>query len=79
MRYFFNVHDGTGLDDLEGTELPDDAVARKEAMAAGAELLKGMGEKLWTGTVWQMQVVDETGREVLSLVFHGETVEGTFH
>jgi hypothetical protein len=43
------------------------------------ELLKDMGEKVWSGVVWQMRVEDETGRDVFSLVFKGEVVEGTFH
>jgi hypothetical protein len=79
MRYFFHVHDGTYLADIEGTELPDDDAARREAMAAGVDFLKDMGEKVWSGNVWQMRVEDETGKDVFSLVFKGEVVQGTLH
>jgi hypothetical protein len=79
MRYFFHVHDGTYLADLEGTELPDDGAARREAMAASVGLLRDLGERVWTGKVWQMKVEDENGREVFSLIFKGEMVEGAFH
>jgi hypothetical protein len=72
-RYFFNVRDGTYLPDKEGSELPDDAAARTEALAASGEMLKGIvrdtGLDFWNGEEWQMEVVNESGTTVAALRF----------
>jgi hypothetical protein len=39
-RYFFKVHDGTGLRDDRGTELADRDAAHAEAIVAAGEMLK---------------------------------------
>lgn len=72
MRYFFHVRDGKNIPDEEGTELADDEAARSEAIAASAEMMGDLGRKFWEGGAWEMQVVDETGREVVTLHFRGE-------
>jgi uncharacterized protein with GYD domain len=72
MRYYFHVQDGTNFPDEEGTELADDEAAKSEAIAASAEMMGDLGHKFWAGGAWDMQVVDETGREVLTLHFRGE-------
>lgn len=72
MRYFFHITHGTDIPDSEGTELADDEAANAEAMASGAEMLGEMGSRLWNGDVWEMRVVDETGRPVSTLSFRGE-------
>lgn len=72
MRYFFHVRDGQDFPDEEGTELSDDEAAKSEAIAASAEMMGDIGRRFWEGGAWEMQVVDETGREVLTLHFQGE-------
>ena len=72
MRYFFHVHDGIEIRDTEGTELLNDEMAKAEAIAASAEMMGDLGRKFWEGGTWEMRVVDETGRELLTLYFRGE-------
>jgi len=72
MRYFFNVQDGAIIPDPVGSELADDNAAKSEAIDASAEMMSSLGLRFWEGGSWQMQVLDETGREVLTLHFRGE-------
>lgn len=72
MRYFFHVRDGQDIPDFEGTELADDEAAKAEAIAASSEMMADLGPKFWNHGGWEMQVVDEGGREVLTLQFRGE-------
>ena len=72
MRYFFIVPDGVTISDDVGIELADDNAAKSEAIDASAEMMSSLGLRFWEGGSWQMQVLDETGREVLTLHFRGE-------
>ena len=67
-RYFFNVHDGTNLQDHEGLELPDLRAVRSEAIMAAGEILRdvhgALGEEEWV-----MEVTRESGQLVLTLRF----------
>ena len=67
-RYFFNVIDGKNILDEEGTELPDRAAVRAEAIRTSGEMLTDMGDA-WDGEHWQMNVADESGRVVFRLQF----------
>lgn len=70
--YFFNVHDGRDITDDVGSELPDLAAVRREALLTAGELLKeGGAADLWAGEEWMMVVNDDTGAEVLTLRFSG--------
>ena len=72
-RYFFHVRDGRDYPDDEGTELPDLAAVRTEALKASGEMLrdsKGRAE-FWSGDDWTMNVTDEAGQPVLTLRFAG--------
>ena len=72
-RYFFNVHDGRDYPDDEGTELPDLAAVRAEALQSSGEMLrdsKGAAD-FWSGDDWTMNVTDEAGKTVLTLRFSG--------
>ena len=64
-RYFFHVSDSKDLPDLEGTELPDDATAKAEAIVTAGTMLSEGGYKLWDGQEWIMRVKNETGGQVL--------------
>jgi hypothetical protein len=70
-RYFFHLRDGEDIPDLHGHELPDDVAARKEAMAASLALVAEIGERFFQGAPWQMNVVDEQGRAIVSLTLSG--------
>ena len=67
-RFFFNIHDGQDLLDSEGTELPDLAAVRREAIQTSARVLKDSAD-YWDGTEWRMVVKDEAGQLVLRLTF----------
>ncbi len=71
-RYFFNVHDGRDYPDDEGTELPDLATVRAEALRSSGEMLRdSKGAGFWSGDDWTMNVTDEAGKTVLTLRFSG--------
>ena len=40
-RYFFNVHDGKDIEDIDGTVLSDEGHARKQAIVTAAEIAGG--------------------------------------
>ena len=67
-RYFFNIHDGTSFIDRQGTELPDLAAVRREAVHTSAKVLKDSAD-YWDGTEWRMEVLDEAQEVVLRLLF----------
>jgi hypothetical protein len=75
QRYFFNVHNGTGLtEDIEGRELPDLEAARQQALVGIRSLV---GEELETGLVdlnGRLDIIDAKGSLLLSVAF-GEAVE----
>ena len=64
-RYYFHVREGSDISrDHEGQELPNVQAARREAIAAGREIL---GEKLLHGGSLNsrtIEIADETGRVV---------------
>lgn len=66
-KYYFNVIDGRNIPDDHGTELPDDTAAKAEARGVAGDLIRDMGPAFWDHDVWQMNVTDELGREVVSL------------
>jgi hypothetical protein len=68
-RFFFHVIDGQDLPDGIGTELPDMAAVRREALNTSGQMLRDGGDEFWSGEDWRMHVVDETGQEVLTLRF----------
>jgi hypothetical protein len=71
-RFFFHVRDGVDLPDTEGTELPNLAAVRAEALKASGEMLRDYGGgDFWSGDDWTMNVHDEAGRPVLTLRFAG--------
>ncbi len=68
-RYFFHVQDGSDYVDLQGTELPDLAAARREGVRfAGALLLDG-SDAFWRAGEWRMRVTDATDLTLFELTF----------
>ena len=75
-RYFFNVHDGRHIIDEIGTDLPDIAAVRQEAVRSATDLLHANRDiDLWNGQEWKMVVTDGDGAEVLTLRFSGSSRE----
>ena len=69
-RYFFNVHNGTGLtEDQEGLELLNLEAAREQALLGIRSLV---GEELETGTIdlnGRLDICDDQGSVLLSVPF----------
>ena len=70
-RYFFHVHDGISILDEDGTELPDLDAARKEAVCMSGEMLRDHAERFWNGEEWNLDVADEGGIVLFTLMFMG--------
>jgi hypothetical protein len=74
MHYFHMSNGHTILDD-HGTDLPDLAAVRDEAVRAAKELMSiGSAETLWDGKPWKVWVTDApngTGRTVASIEMNG--------
>lgn len=70
-RYYFNLDDGTDYPDLDGTELPDLAAARQEALRFAGALVSNLGEDFWLGQEWALRVADENDLTLFSLMLVG--------
>lgn len=69
-RYFFHIDDGVSIPDIEGTELPDLATARAEAVKASGAILEDFDGDFWqSAKPWVMSVTDETGMLQFELRF----------
>ena len=68
-RYFFHVHDGTSVRDLEGTELPDINAAKRDAVRLAAGVLNDNPEQFWNGEDWSIDVCDAHGLLLFTLNF----------
>jgi hypothetical protein len=65
-RFYFNIRDGYDVDeDEEGIELPDLEAARAEALATVEELREELAD---AGNI-ELEIVDETGRRLLTVPF----------
>lgn len=68
-RYYFRISDGPRFDDLQGTELPDLADAREEALRFASGHLTGAKPNFWTGEEWTMRVTDDADLTLFTLMF----------
>ena len=68
-RYFFHVHDGTDVPDLQGTELADLKAARGEALRYAGHLLADKPETFWSCTEWTMRVANDNDLTLFELTF----------
>ena len=73
-RFFFDIKDGTDFPDLQGSEWPDIAAARIEAVRFAAEVLKEMPERFWNCELWTMTVSDAAKAPIFTLKFLAETI-----
>ena len=72
QRYFFDIKDGQDLPDLQGSDWPDIAAARQEAVRLSAEVLKEMPERFWHCDMWTMTVSDAGRQPIFTLKFLAE-------
>lgn len=66
-RYFFNIRDGADIPDTVGSELPDLASVRREAVEVTTEIVKGRLLANSDTAAWIVQVTDEAGITVMVL------------
>ena len=69
MIYHFNVNDGQAYPDKLGMECATLQHARVEAVQRIGRLLAEQAARFWTGDEWSMEVTDETGLTLFTLVF----------
>lgn len=70
-RFFYNVHDGRDIADVEGCELPTIRAAQAQALTYAGHLLSDLKEDFWCDGEWRMEVTDERGLILFSLHFVG--------
>ena len=70
-RYFFHRADGVFDPDDEGTEFPDLAAARIEAIRFAAASIKDKPEEVWKGHNFRIEVSDEEGMLLCTVVILG--------
>ncbi len=65
QRYSFRVTEGKYSDSDLAVDLPDKLAARKEALAMCIDLVPSVLRGMQTDTNWQLEVTDQTGKQVL--------------
>ena len=70
-RFFFHRADGVFDHDDEGTELPDLAAARIEAVRFAAEFMKDKPQEVWKGHNFRIEVSDDQGMLLCTVVILG--------
>jgi hypothetical protein len=72
--YYFHINDGETILDDHGTELPDLAAARLEALRTSRELAFSGHPHFWGGERWRIWVTDKpnaTGSTLLAVEISG--------
>lgn len=67
-RYFFHTVEGGRDSDQEGTELPNDAAARKAAIRFAGAVMHDEPDVLWDGRDYRVEVTNETGALLFTIV-----------
>ena len=67
-RFFFHTADGSRQRDTQGIVLSDESVARREAVRVSGALLNDAPELLGEGHDFRVEVTDETGKLVLTVI-----------
>lgn len=77
-RYHFHIDNGQFVPDPHGTELPDLAAARIEAVRAAGEMINDAGVSFWEHKApWNMHVTDAAHRLLFTLQFGAKVSSGT--
>lgn len=67
-RYFFHSADGTRDRDTDGTELPDQAAARKEGIKYAGLVMAEQPDSLWDGRDFRVEVADEAQQLLFTII-----------
>lgn len=70
-RFFFHHTDGGFDPDNEGTDFPDLATARVEAVRYAAEVVRDRPDEVWSGDTFRIEVSDEHGMLLCTVVILG--------
>jgi len=68
QRYSFRVTEGKYSDSDLALDLPDKLAARKEALAMCIDLVPSVLRGMQTDINWQLEVTDQTGKQVYRLI-----------
>lgn len=68
-RFHFNIYDGRGLTDYEGTELPNWEAAQQLAIQHAGEVIRDDAKRIVADEDWRMEVTDANGLVLLRLDF----------
>lgn len=60
-QFYFHVHDGRTLLDIEGVSLPDTASALRAAVKLAGRIIETEAHKVARSEEWRMEVADESG------------------
>lgn len=67
-RFFFHTADGERDLDQEGTELADNATARKEAIRFAGAIMHEQPEVLWDGRDYRVEVTNKAGELLFTII-----------
>jgi hypothetical protein len=67
-RYHFHSADGDRDYDRVGSDLPDEAAARLEAVRYAGEVLRWNAAELWERGQWRVEVTDDAGALLFTVI-----------
>ena len=70
-RFHFHISDQIVRRDEEGTELSDLTAARREAVKLAGAMVSERAEHFWRDDDWKLDVTDDRGLLLFSLVIMG--------
>ena len=70
-RYYFNIDDGSGIEDKVRMDLPSLAEAKCEAVSYAGRLICDHAGKFWNSGDWTMTVTNENGLSLFTLQLVG--------
>lgn len=68
-RYYFHIHDGRSIIDVDGVVLPDTGEARRKAIRLSGQYFENEADLVSLGEEWRMEVTDEHGLILFRLDF----------
>jgi hypothetical protein len=70
-RYFFHIEDGVAVQDDEGVELKDLALAKCEAVRLAGQMICDSASDFWDKEEWKLTATSEDGLTLFCLQFIG--------
>jgi hypothetical protein len=72
-RYFFNIHHDRLIEDADGLELDNKALAWEAATRSAGDHIKELAGQLRPGRDWRMEVTDEFANPIFEIRVKAET------